>query len=215
MIETPTIEPATETITETIKPLAAPAPREFSRHTFFTNYKNIDSFCDAVIRQLIIIDSAHLKELGKNPIAQLKHKLGAPMHTHDGKTDMNKIIMNFHELYPDINLIVYTHDSKTLHLIPIQSDEFTADKANPRKQFTISLVQHDDRYSPLISRVNAKPISQTEKLICVTPIQQDTDNKLHPQFLYQVDVALVSRIEELMKNIRPLEHQEKTTSFTA
>ena len=100
----------------------APAARAASPHTlFFENYREIDSFCDAVIRQMKLLAYHGLSKLGNNPLIQLKRNL----EEKGGKQSMAITIKHFNQQYPDINLQIIKH-------IPIGTTNFH-DKSSPQK----------------------------------------------------------------------------------
>ena len=144
------------------KPLAvevSPRPIGTGMHNFFISYKKIDSFCDAVFRQMVLLNYSRYKELGENPIGQLKHQMNVQQHPGEGSTDMSQIIRNFSALYPDINLIIYVQHPETFTLIRAPMNDHESDGLEQDSRIRISLVQHDNRYTPLLE---ASPLLHLE-----------------------------------------------------
>jgi len=101
----------------------APIERAASPHAlFFKNYQEIDSFCDAVIRQMKLLAYHGLSKLGDNPLIQLKRNL----EEKGDKQPMAVTLKHFTQQYPDINLQIIKH-------VPIGTTKFP-DKPNPQKK---------------------------------------------------------------------------------
>jgi hypothetical protein len=123
--------------------VVTPSSKNTNKLTFFLHYTNIDSFCDAVIRQFILMNSHRVRELGRNPMMLLKHK----MLSDSSPVDMNQVFRKFNTEYPEINLIIYSSDLNILHII--KNDPSAA------PSLTINLIQHGERYSPILAPQDA------------------------------------------------------------
>jgi len=87
-------------------------PPPITTHPFFCYYTKLDSFCDAVIRQMIRLKYTRLEELGLNSIVQLKKSLNVV----NRNTPLLQILSCFHEKYPDIRVLVFKQNAIDLTL---------------------------------------------------------------------------------------------------